>query len=208
VLVDEINRATPRTQSALLEAMEERQVTADGQSHPLPDPYFLVATQNPFEHAGTFPLVEGQRDRFSIVVELGQPGRQAERDLLLGRGGVTVLDEIEAVTDPTALARSQAVVRSLHCHPDVADYVIDVAEATRHHADVVIGASPRATLGLLHAAQARAVIAGRSFVTPDDVQSVAPATLAHRLILAGGPDLHSASALVASLLEHIAVPTG
>jgi MoxR-like ATPase len=208
VLVDEINRATPRAQSALLEAMEERQVTADGQSHLLPEPFFLVATQNPFEHAGTFPLVEGQRDRFSIVIELGHPGRQAERDLLLGRGGVTVLDDIEAVTDPLALAQSQAAVRSVHCHADVADYVIDVADATRRHPDVVIGASPRATLGLLHAAQAHAVLAGRGFVTPDDVQAVAASALAHRLILAGGPDLHTAAALVASLLEHIAVPTG
>jgi MoxR-like ATPase len=208
VLVDEVNRATPRTQSALLEAMEERQVTADGQSHPLPAPFFLVATQNPFEHAGTFPLVEGQRDRFSIVVELGHPGRQAERELLLGQGGVAVLDDLEPVSDPDALARAQAAVRSVHSEPEVIDYVIDVSEATRRHPDVVIGASPRATLGLLHAAQARALVAGRAFVTPDDVQAVAPAALAHRLILASGPDLHTAGALVAALLEHIPVPTG
>jgi MoxR-like ATPase len=208
VLVDEINRATPRTQSALLEAMEERQVTADGTTHPLPEPFFLVATQNPFEHAGTFPLVEGQRDRFAIVVELGHPGRRAERELLLGQGGTAVLDQLESVTDPAALARAQAAVRAVHCRPEVADYVIDVADATRRHADVTIGASPRATLGLLHAAQAHAVMANRAFVTPSDVQAVAPAALAHRLILAGGPDLHAGSALVRALLEDIAVPTG
>jgi MoxR-like ATPase len=208
VLVDEINRATPRTQSALLEAMEERQVTADGRTHPLPDPFFVVATQNPFEHAGTFPLVEGQRDRFAIVVELGHPGRKAERELLLGQGGAAVLDDIEPVTDPIALARAQAAVRAVHCRPEVADYVIDVADATRTHPDVTIGASPRASLGLLHAAQAHAVIANRSFVTPTDVQAVAPAALAHRLILAGGPDLHAGGALVTALLEDIPVPTG
>ena len=208
VLVDEINRATPRTQSALLEAMEERQVTADGRPHPPPAPFFVVATQNPFEHAGTFPLVEGQRDRFAIVVELGHPGRTAERELLLGHGGADVLDELEPVTDPTALARAQASVRAVHCRPEVADYVIDVAEATRRHPDVTIGASPRASLGLLHAAQAHAVVAGRAFVTPTDVQAVAPAALAHRLILSGGPDLHGGAALVTALLEDISVPTG
>jgi MoxR-like ATPase len=208
VLVDEVNRATPRTQSALLEAMEERQVTADGRTHPLPEPFFVVATQNPFEHAGTFPLVEGQRDRFAIVIELGHPDRKAERELLLGQGGAAVLDEIELVTEPEALARAQAAVRAVHCGPEVADYVIDVADATRAHPDVSIGASPRASLGLLHAAQAHAVMANRAFVTPTDVQAVAPAALAHRLILAGGPDLHAGGALVSALLEDIPVPTG
>jgi MoxR-like ATPase len=208
VLVDEINRATPRTQSALLEAMEERQVTVDGKTHRLPEPFFLVATQNPFEHAGTFPLVEGQRDRFSIVIEMGHPGRTAERELLMGQGGSALLDDLAAVTDPAALARAQAIVQQLHCEPSVADYVIDVAEATRHHPDVVIGASPRCTLGLLHSARAHAALAGRTYVTPDDVQAVARATLAHRLVLAGGPDLHAASGLVDELLAKLPVPTG
>jgi MoxR-like ATPase len=208
VLVDEINRATPRTQSALLEAMEERQVTVDGTTHPLPEPFFLVATQNPFEHAGTFPLVEGQRDRFAIVVEMGHPGRAAERELLMGHGGTPELDEITAVTDPASLARAQDLVRHLRVDPAVADYVIDVAEGTRNHPDVVIGASPRSTLGLLHAARAHAALAGRAYVTPDDVQSVAKATLAHRLVLAGGPDLHAAGALVHELLQRLPVPTG
>jgi MoxR-like ATPase len=208
VLVDEVNRATPRTQSALLEAMEERQVTVDGQTHPLPDPFFLVATQNPFEHAGTFPLVEGQRDRFAIVVELGHPGRKAERELLLGHGGTTALDDLHAVLEPGSLLRAQAAVRAVHCRPEVADYVIDVAEGTRRHPDVSIGASPRATLALLHAAQAHAVVAGRAYVSPDDVQAVASAALAHRLILTGGPDLHTAADLVAAVLEATPVPTG
>jgi MoxR-like ATPase len=188
--------------------MEERQVTADGRTHPLPEPFFLVATQNPFEHAGTFPLVEGQRDRFSIVIEMGHPGRTAERELLLGTGGTGALAGLAAVTDPTSLARAQAIVRHLHCEPAVADYVIDVADATRQHPDVVIGASPRCTLGLLHSARAHAAVAGRTYVTPDDVQAVARATLAHRLVLAGGPDLHASGSLVNQLLERLPVPAG
>lgn len=208
VLVDEVNRATPRTQSALLEAMEERQVTVDGVTRALPEPFFLVATQNPFEHSGTFPLVEGQRDRFAIVVQLGLPGRNAERELLMGVGGAANLDDVTAVTDAQALAAAIAEVRRVHCEPALADYVIDISDATRGHADVVLGASPRASLGVLHAAQAHAAISGRAYVTPEDVRTVAPAALAHRLILGGGPDLHAATALVHGLLSQVPVPRG
>ncbi len=208
VLVDEVNRATPRTQSALLEAMEERQVTVDGVSRDLPEPFFLVATQNPFEHSGTFPLVEGQRDRFSIVVQIGRPPRNAERELLLGVGGATHLDDLQPVTDVSRLAEAIAEVRRVHCEPAVADYVIDIADATRSHSEVVLGASPRASLGLLHAAQALAALTGRGFVTPEDVRAVAPAALAHRLILAGGPDLPAATALLHGLLSQVPAPCG
>ena len=208
VLVDEVNRATPRTQSALLEAMEERQITVDGQTHHLPDPFFLVATQNPVEHAGTFPLVEGQRDRFAIVVELGHPHRRAERELLLGRGGADSLDALAAVTNPAEIRRAIAAVRLVHCEPAVADYVIDIADATRRHPDVVIGASPRSTLGLLHAAQASAAIAGRRFVTPDDIRALAVPALAHRLILAAGADITAAGGIVAKLVDELPVPAG
>lgn len=208
VLIDEINRATPRTQSALLEAMEERQITVDGESRRLPEPFFLMATQNPFEHAGTFPLVEGQRDRFSIVVEMGLPGRKAERELLLGTGGADALDTMQAVTDPTALRAAMAHVRRVHCEPAVADYVIDVAEATRHHEQISLGASPRASLGLLHAAQANAAIGGRSFVTPDDVKAVAAAALSHRMILTSGPDIRTATGVVKAILDQVPVPRG
>ena len=208
VLVDEVNRATPRTQSALLEAMEERQITTDGVTRALPDPFFLVATQNPFEHSGTFPLVEGQRDRFAVVVQLGLPGRNAERELLMGVGGSAHLDELGAVTDAATIAKAIAEVRRVHCEPALADYVIDIADATRSHPDVVLGASPRASLGLLHAAQAHAAITGRAYVTPEDIRTVAPAALAHRLILAGGPDLHAATALVHGLLSQVPVPRG
>jgi MoxR-like ATPase len=206
VLVDEINRATPRTQSALLEAMEERQVTVDGDSRPLPDPFFLVATQNPFEHAGTFPLVEGQRDRFGVVLHLGHPDRPAERELLLGTGGTGSLEALEPVTDPAGLGKAIATVRGVHCEPSVADYVIDIAAATRRHRDVLRGASPRASLGLLQAAKAEAAMAGRPFVVPDDVKAVAGPALAHRVLLATGPDIHAGADLVRDLVDGLPVP--
>jgi MoxR-like ATPase len=206
VLVDEVNRATPRTQSALLEAMEERQVSVDGVTHPLPSPFFLVATQNPFDHAGTFPLVEGQRDRFALVLELGHPPRLAERELLLGTGGTDSLEVLEPVTTSAQLAAAIATVHALHCAPAVADYIVEIGARTRAHPDVRLGASPRAALGLLHAAKARAVMAGRSFVLPDDVKALAPCVLAHRLVLTGGPDLRTASALVRTILDVVAVP--
>jgi MoxR-like ATPase len=208
VLVDEVNRATPRTQSALLEAMEEGQVTVDGQTWGLPDPFFVVATQNPVEHAGTFPLVEGQRDRFGLVVELGHPHRAAERELLLGAGGAGSLDHLHPVCDPESLAAAIAAVRTLHCAPAIADYVIDLCAGTRDHAEVLLGASARASLSLLHAAKAHGALAGRTFVTPDDVQAVAVASLAHRLMLTGGTDLPAASALVRRLLDSVPVPRG
>lgn len=208
VLVDEINRTTPRTQSALLEAMEERQVTVDGVTYALPDPFFLVATQNPFEHAGTFPLVEGQRDRFAVVIEMGLPGRETERELLLGHGGVDSLGEMEAVTDPLVLHAAIAEVRTTHCAPAVADYIVDLATAVRSHPEVRLGASPRASITLLHAARAQAVMSGRSFVSPDDVKTVAAAVLSHRLVLSGGPDLHAAATLVRGIVDRTPVPRG
>ena len=208
VLVDEINRTTPRTQSALLEAMEERQVTVDGVSHPLPDPFFLVATQNPFEHAGTFPLVEGQRDRFSVVVEIGLPGRETERELLLGHGGVEHLDDVAPVTDPARLRDAIAAVRHVHCEPALADYIVELVSTLRSSPDVRLGPSPRASIGLLHAARAQAVLGGRHFVSPDDVKAVAASSLAHRLVLSGGPDLRAATNLVRATLERVPVPRG
>ena len=206
VLVDEINRATPRTQSALLEAMEERQVTVDGQTWGLPEPFFVVATQNPVEHAGTFPLVEGQRDRFGLVVELGHPHRTAERELLLGAGGSDSLDSLRPVCTTEQLRDAIAAVRTVHCAAPLADYVIDLCAATRAHPDVLLGASARASMSLLHAAKAHAALGGRGFVTPDDVQAVAAAALAHRLLLAGGTDLPASTALVRRLVDSVPVP--
>jgi MoxR-like ATPase len=206
VLVDEINRATPRTQSALLEAMEERQVTVDGQTWGLPEPFFVVATQNPVEHAGTFPLVEGQRDRFGLVVELGHPHRAAERELLLGAGGAGSLEALQPVCEPQRLGAAIAAVRTVHCAPQLADYVIDLCAATREHPEVLLGASARASITLLHAAKAHGALAGRNFVTPDDIQAVAVAALAHRLMLNGGTDLPAASALIRRLVDSVPVP--
>jgi MoxR-like ATPase len=208
VLTDEVNRATPRSQSALLEAMEERQVSVDGTSHLLPTPFVLIATQNPFDHAGTFPLLEGQRDRFAVVLALGHPGRDAERDLLLGLGGVDALVDLPAVTDPAGLARAIAVVRQVHCAPAVADYIIDIGAGTRAHHDVRLGASPRAALALLHAAQANAMMAGRRFLVPDDVKALAAPVLAHRLVLTGGSDATAGRAIVRQVVESVPVPRG
>ena len=208
VLVDEINRATPRTQSALLEAMEEHQVTVDGVTHALPDPFFVVATQNPFEHVGTFPLVEGQRDRFGVVIEMGLPGRDTERELLLGQGGTGSLDVLSPVTEPDGLRAAIGAVRRVHCEARVAEYIVELSAAIRAHPDVRLGASPRASLSLLNAARAQAVLSGRAFVSPDDVKAVAPSSLAHRLIMSGGPDLRTGAALVRTVLERTAVPRG
>jgi MoxR-like ATPase len=206
VLVDEVNRASPRTQAALLEPMEERQVTVDGATHALPEPFFVVATQNPTGAAGTFPLPESQLDRFSIVVTIGLPERDAEREILSGRGGVDALASIQPVTTPDVLADAIALVRHVHTAASVVEYVLDVAGATRHHPDVLIGASPRASLGMLHAAQAYATIAGRDFVSPDDVKAVAPYALAHRLVLPNGVDTATAARVVRDIINDVAVP--
>ncbi len=208
VLVDEINRATPRTQSALLEAMEERQVTVDGRTHGLPDPFFVVATQNPFEFAGTFPLVEGQRDRFALVAAMGQLPRDAERELLLGAGGLGALDRLEPVSDLAVVKEAVATVHQIPCSPAVADYIIDLTTTTRAHPDVRLGPSPRASLALLGAARAHAVMAGRAYVAPDDVKAVAVAGLAHRLILSRTTDREAAMSVVEAVLAQVAVPRG
>jgi MoxR-like ATPase len=206
VLVDELNRATPRTQSALLEAMEERQVTVDGVTRELPHPFFLVATQNPYETTGTFPLVEGQLDRFAVVTHIGSPDPATERALLLGEGGEDALADLAAVSDPLALADAIATVRSIHCEPSVADYVIAISNATRVHPDVAIGASPRASLALLHAAQAHALLDGRGYIVPDDVKHLAVPVLAHRLMLRNPATLREAQAFLVALVDAVAVP--
>jgi MoxR-like ATPase len=206
VLVDEVNRASPRTQAALLEPMEEHQVSVDGVTHRLPEPFFLVATQNPFGQAGTFPLPESQLDRFGVVLTMGLPDRDAEREILTGTGGADALGDVLPVASPEAVQRAVVAVRHVHCTRSVVDYVLDLAHASRAHPDVLLGASPRAALGLLHAARAHATIAGRDFVSPDDVKGVAAPVLAHRLVLGPGADLAAASTLVADLLRSVAVP--
>ncbi|MBX7160916.1 MAG: MoxR family ATPase [Acidimicrobiia bacterium] len=206
VVVDELNRCTPRTQAALLEAMEERQVSVDGTTRPLPDPFFVVATQNPHEHAGTFPLVEGQRDRFALVTTMGYPDRASEKGLLLGRGGVPGLDDLTAVTTAAGVSAAIAATSELHVAGAVADYVLELIAATRTHPEVVLGASTRAAMWVVRAAKAHAVLCGRDYVSPADVQAVAAPALAHRLLLVGGPDAAVAAALVGRIVEQVPVP--
>ncbi len=205
VLADEINRATPKTQSALLEAMEERQVTSEGRTVKLPDPFFVIATQNPHHLIGTFPLPESQLDRFLLRIEMGYPDRAAERQLLKGRGGRDQLATLTPVIRPEQLLALQAQVARVHAAEPLLDYIQNLIEATRKHDAFAEGLSPRAGLALLHAAQAWALLAGRDMVLPEDVQTVGAAVIAHRLQpakdVAGGR-----GALVARLLESVPIP--
>jgi MoxR-like ATPase len=208
VLIDELNRSTPRTQSALLEAMAEGQVTTDGKTYTLPDPFFVVATQNPFDHAGTFPLVEGQRDRFATVLEIGHPGPVAERELLLGRGGSDQLDQLSPVIDMAQLTEAQRSVKQMHVAESVVDYVVAIGAKTRAHPNVRLGQSPRGSQALLTTAKAWAGLHGRHYVTPDDVQAVAAKVLAHRLVLRNGGDLALSRATVSEVLAAVPAPRG
>ncbi len=184
LLADEINRATPKTQSALLEAMEERQVTVEGATRPLPEPFFVIATQNPSTQIGTFPLPESQLDRFLMRLELGYPDRAAERALLEGGGRRDVPPELTAALTPEQIAPLQDAAASVHTSPALLDYVQALIEATRNSPRFIHGLSPRAALALLAAARAWAFIAGRSMVLPEDVQAVLPGVACHRLQLA------------------------
>ena len=183
VLADEINRATPKTQSALLEAMEERQVTVDGTTYQLPDPFLVMATQNPIEYEGTFPLPEAQLDRFFIRLQLGYPTPKEEVDILDAQRVRHPLDSLGQVMSAEELLRAQADARDVHIADAVKHYVVAVVGATRSHPDVYLGASPRGSLALARAAQAYAAVRGRDYVVPDDVKALAGPTLAHRLIL-------------------------
>lgn len=183
VLADEINRATPRTQSALLEAMQERQVTSDGITRPLPRPFLVIATQNPVELEGTFPLPEAQIDRFMIKIGLGYPSPQEENAMLERFQQADPLETLTAVTHPEAIREAQAVRRQVRVEASVRDYIVRMAQATRENPEIQLGASPRATLNLFYMAQAWALMEGREFVLPDDVKHVSPYVLSHRLIV-------------------------
>ena len=182
VLVDEINRTTPRTQSALFEAMDENAVTVDGQRHPLPDPLFLIATQNPLEHHGTYPLPEGQLDRFAISMDMGYAGPSIEHEIVRSQLESHPIEELESVLDPEEVVGIRRVVRTTHVSDPVLDYALKMTIATRSHEDLSLGASPRASIILVRCAQARALIDGREFVTPDDVKALAVPALAHRVL--------------------------
>jgi MoxR-like ATPase len=210
LLGDEINRASPKTQSALLECMEERQVTVDGTTYRLEQPFMVVATQNPVEHEGTYPLPESQLDRFLMRVSVGYPSRSAEVGILDSHGRADLLDAIGPVaTIKDVLAMSEAA-REVHVAPSLQEYLVDLAETTRRHPALALGMSPRATLALQRASRARAAAAGRSFVVPDDIKALAEPVLSHRLALTPDAAMQGVAAgeVVADVLRHVPVPSG
>jgi MoxR-like ATPase len=206
VLADEVNRATPKAQSALLEAMEEQQVTVDGRSYALPEPFFVVATQNPIDQVGTFPLPESQLDRFLMRIELGYPDAAHERQLLMGQDRRDLLATLGAVLQPADLAKLQQAVSQVHAAPALLDYVQALVAFTRASGGFVCGLSPRAAIGLLHASQSWALIEGRSSVLPEDVQAVLPALVGHRLRLAGDASPASSLATGRRIIESVPIP--
>jgi MoxR-like ATPase len=208
VLFDELNRTPPRSQAALLEAMEERQVTVDGESWPLPDPHLVLATQNPIDQAGTFPLVESQMDRFLLATRLGYPDETTEIRLALSHGAQPALASLTPICTPAGLAAAQAAVADLPVSPAIARYAVEVVRATRSDPLVRLGASPRAAIGLLASARAHAVISGRGYVIPDDVKAVAASVLAHRLVTDAAPvgAFDVGLATVQAILERVASP--
>lgn len=203
VLADEINRATPKSQSALLEAMEEGQVTIEGATRPLPEPFFVIATQNPVSSGGTFALPESQLDRFLMRLSLGYPARAAERALLLGEARRDLLPRLQPILDHAELAAIQALIPQVRTSDALVDYVLRLVEATRSEAQFAWGLSPRASLALLAAARAWAFLANRDYVIPEDVQAVLPAVVGHRLRERADPAGHGGGALVQWLLREV-----
>ena len=208
VVVDEINRAMPRTQSALLECMQERQITVDLATLPLPRPFLILATQNPIELEGTFPLPEAQLDRFLLKIGLGYPSQAEEGSILARFGRENPLETLQPVLEGADLLALQKICRRVHVEPSVGDYLVALTRATRDHADVQLGASPRASLGLHLASQALAALAGRDYVLPDDVKALAVAVLAHRLTLKPEARLRdrTEASVVGDLLATVPVP--
>jgi MoxR-like ATPase len=208
VLADEINRATPRTQSAMLEAMAEGQLTVDNLTVPMPAPFLLIATQNPIELEGTFPLPEAQLDRFLLRIRMGYPDEVQEGEMLARFNGANPMADLRAVADGVEILELQAMVQQVHVDPVIGNYIVQIVQATRKHADVELGASPRATMGLYRCSQAIAAIQGRDFVGPDDVKQLAPFALAHRIILRSQARLREQSSedVVADVLSQVEVP--
>lgn len=210
ILADEINRATPRTQSALLEAMSERQVSADGQTFPLPRPFLVIATQNPVEFEGTYPLPESQLDRFLFRLSVGYPDRHAERLVLETHRDGEPVDQLPAVIDCAQVAELQDATCKVAVDASISEYILDISAATRACPDLSVGVSTRGSLALYRAAQARALVAGRDFVVPDDVKSLAVAVLAHRVIPKGyihGGQRSAVESLIERLVDDIPAPT-
>ena len=208
VLADEINRATPKTQSALLEAMEEAQVTVDGVTRQLPNPFVVLATENPIEYEGTFPLPEAQLDRFLLRLSLGYPGRDNEIDVLQRQSQSHPLDALQQVVDVEELMAAQAAVKEIHIERLILEYIVSLVEASRNHDDVYLGASPRGSLALYNTARAWAALQGRDYVIPDDVKDLAEPSLAHRLIMSPAARMKNIDSrfVVRELLTSTAVP--
>lgn len=208
VLADEINRATPRTQSALLEAMQERQVTIDGVSRPISRPFLVLATQNPIELEGTFPLPEAQLDRFLMCLQIGYPEKEEEDRILLRFGIEDPLIDLEPVMDPNEVMELMQIRRQVRVEDSVRGYILDITRSTREHLEVQLGASPRASLALYQSSQAWAAIKGREYVLPDDVKLMSPHVLTHRLIMSPQAQLRGRepSQLIEEIVDAIAVP--
>jgi MoxR-like ATPase len=209
VLGDEINRASPKTQAALLESMEERQVTMDGVTYQLGVPFMVIATQNPIEHEGTYPLPEAQRDRFMLELNIGYPTRQAEIEILETHGRTTtLLSDLQPVADAPTVADMIEGVKTVHVADTLKRYIVDLVRATRDHADLALGASPRAALALLRAARAAGAVAGRDYVVPDDVKELVNPVLAHRLITAPEAQMigRTAADVLADIVEYVPIP--
>ncbi|HEY7313513.1 MAG TPA: MoxR family ATPase [Gemmataceae bacterium] len=206
VLADEINRATPRTQSALLEAMSDRQVTLDGQTRPLGPPFFVLATQNPYEFEGTYPLPESQLDRFLMRLKIGYPERDAEKRILTGHRAGEPVEHLQAVLSADEVIALQQRVRQIRVEEVLADYLLDLTTATRYHPDIHLGGSTRAALSLYRAAQALALMEGRDYVVPDDIKRLTPAVLAHR-ILPRAPRQDSSSTAADEIIRDVLAQT-
>ena len=208
VLTDEINRATPKTQSALLEAMEERQLTVDGVTYPLERPFLVLATQNPIEYEGTFPLPEAQLDRFMLRIHLGYPSSQDEITMLDSQQFTHPVTRIEQVVPTEELMAAQEQIKSVHISDLIKDYIVSLVNVTRKHPDVYLGASPRGSLALYKTGQARAAILGRDYVIPDDIKALAIETLAHRLIISPSARIKNVDprAVVQEILDSTPVP--
>ena len=210
VLADEINRAPPRTQSALLEAMSDFQVSADGVTHALPRPFIVVATQNPFEFEGTYPLPESQLDRFLIRVTVGYPSREIERDVLSTHRAGEPVELLQPVVTTEEIIVAQRAVRDIRVDPMVVEYLLDLVHATRESERLLVGVSTRGALGFYRACQARAAVEGREFVTPDDAQALAIPVFSHRVVLRGvlqGADRKTVEREIESIVQRISVPT-
>ena len=208
VLGDEINRASPKTQSALLECMEERQVTIDTETYQLGQPFMVIATQNPIEHEGTYPLPEAQLDRFMMRIGIGYPTPEVEAEILATHGVRSTLDDIGPVTDALGVREMCEQARQVHVAPPIRRYIVDLVEASRNHADVYLGASPRASIMLLRAARAMAAAEERDYVIPDDVKSLAVSVLSHRVIVTADALMtgRAAGAVLGEILHEVAVP--